>query len=193
MYKKTISKEEIQLLPTGKFEGKIEVIDKYWQVDKAIEYLSAQKVLGFDTESRPSFKKGPMNPAALLQLSTTNRAFLFRINTIGLPEGLVSILANKDILKAGIAIRDDIKQLKRKRKFEPAGFIELQDYVKTFEIENFSLAKLAAIVLNIKISKRQQLSNWEKPELTDAQLSYAATDAWVSYEVYARLLMSNSN
>lgn len=193
MYRKSITKEEMRSLPAGRFQGKIELIDTPQKVKDAVNYLKQQTVLGFDTESRPSFRKGPMNPAALLQLSTSEKAFLFRINSIGLPTGLVEILANKNIIKAGVAIRDDLKQLKRKRRFEPAGFVELQNFVKKFNIENESLAKLAAIVLNIKVSKRQQLSNWEQKNLTPAQMAYAATDAWVSCEIYERLNNSTEN
>ena len=124
---------------------------------------------------------------ALLQLSTSQRAFLFRLNCINMPEELCEILGNPAIYKAGVAIHDDIGGLQRLKKFVPAGFIDLQDYVKDFGIEDNSLKKLAANILGIRISKRQQTSNWEQKMLTQAQIEYAATDAWVCYEIFRKL------
>ncbi len=188
MFKKSITKEELAELPLRWFEGDIHVIDKYSQVNDVVNYLSKQKIVGFDTETRPSFKKGNVNSVALLQLSTNNDAFLIKINKLGLPESIVEILENPDIVKPGVAIHDDIKALQEIKKFEPAGFIELQDYVKELGIESFSLKKLAAIVLGFRISKSQQLSNWESARLTKAQKIYAATDAWTALNIYRKLL-----
>ncbi|GET24132.1 3'-5' exonuclease [Prolixibacter sp. NT017] len=185
---KCISKDELNELPLSHFEGEIQLVETLEQVDEAARYLEQQLILGFDTETRPSFKKGQTNPVALLQLSTSDKAFLFRINKIGLPESLVRILSNPKIVKSGAAIRDDIKILKNVNHFRPGGFVELQEYVKDFGIENFSLKKLAGIVLGFRISKSQRLTNWEAPVLTVPQQIYAATDAWVSYEIYVRLL-----
>ncbi|NQU87683.1 MAG: 3'-5' exonuclease domain-containing protein 2 [Mariniphaga sp.] len=187
MYRESISKEELKDLPLKQFEGNISLIDKIWQVDNAVEFLSEHEVIGFDTETRPSFKKGKVNKVALLQLSTDSHAFLFRINKIGLPETLKKLLQSKKIIKPGIAIRDDIKVLQELNGFSPQGFIELQDQVKDFGIQNFSLKKLAGIVLGFRVSKAQQLSNWEATTLTPPQMLYAATDAWVSFKIYKNL------
>jgi ribonuclease D len=184
MFKESITKEELTDLPLRWFGGEIYIIEKPEQVNDVAEFLSTQSIIGFDTETRPSFKKGVINKVALLQLSTENEAFLIRLNKLGLPAPIRKILANPDIIKAGVAIRDDIKGLQGIAKFNPAGFIELQDYAKDLGIQNFSLKKLTAIVLGFRISKSQQLSNWEAEELTEAQQNYAATDAWTALNIY---------
>lgn len=186
--KKSISDEELSALPLSSFQGTIFMIERIEDVNRALEYLKNQSVLGFDTETKPSFSKGQNNPVSLLQLSTSDKAFLFRINQIGLPSGLVKILASPKILKVGVAIRDDIKILQRISHFKPAGFIELQQMVEDYGIVNFSLKKLSAIVLGFRISKSQRLTNWDANVLTEPQQIYAATDAWVAYEIYLRLL-----
>ncbi len=185
---KSISKDELNELPVQGFEGEIIVVDFERDVKKIMPYLLKQQVLGFDTETRPTFAKGKKNEVALLQLSTDKSAFLFRINKMGLPKDIVGILANPNIVKVGVAINDDIKALCSLSKFKPAGFVEIQEKVKDFEIENFGLKKLSGLLLGFRISKAQQTSNWEAEQLTDAQLKYAATDAWVSLEIYNRLL-----
>ncbi len=184
MFKESITKEELTDLPLRWFEGDIYIIDKPGQVSDVAEFLSTQPVIGFDTETKPSFKKGMVNKVALLQLSTPNEAFLLRVNKLGLPASIKEILANPKIIKPGVAIRDDIKGLQELSRFNPAGFIELQDHAKDLGIQNFSLKKLTAIVLGFRISKSQQLSNWEADELTEAQRIYAATDAWTALEIY---------
>lgn len=186
-FKKSITDEELAELPLSVFEGKIHLIEKVEEVTEAVNYLKKQRVLGFDTETRPTFKKGQNHQVALLQLSTVDEAFLFRTNLIGLSPGLVKILATPSILKIGAAIRDDIKILQRIAPFKPGGFVELQEMVKDFGIENFSLKKLAAIVCGLRISKSQRLTNWEAPVLTEQQQIYAATDAWISYQIYVGL------
>ena len=188
--KKSISNDELAELPLSSFEGVIHVVEQPEDMGPALEYLSRQSILGFDTETRPAFKKGQIYPVSLLQLSTSEQAFLFRINKIGLPVGLIKILASPKILKSGVAIRDDIKILQRIVPFKPAGFIELQDLVKNYGIESFSLKKLSAIVLGFKISKSARLTNWDAHELTEQQLIYSATDAWVSCEIYKQLLIT---
>lgn len=188
--KKCISNDELAELPLSSFEGVIHVIEQPEDLDKALKYLNNQSIIGFDTETRPAFKKGQIYPVSLLQLATSDQAFLFRINKIGLPAGLVKILASSKILKIGVAIRDDIKILQRIVHFKPSGFIELQDLVKDYGIENFSLKKLSAIILGIRISKSQRLTNWDAQELSEQQLIYGATDAWVSCEIYKQLLIT---
>ncbi|MCL4481257.1 MAG: 3'-5' exonuclease domain-containing protein 2 [Bacteroidetes bacterium] len=186
-FKKSITDEELAALPLSFFEGKIHVIEKVEQVTDAVNYLKNQPILGFDTETRPAFKKGQNHHVALLQLSTADEAFLFRTNLIGLTPGLIKILSTPSILKIGAAIRDDIKILQRIAPFKPNGFVELQEMVKSYGIENFSLKKLAAIVQGVRISKSQRLSNWESTVLSEQQQIYAATDAWISYLIYIGL------
>ena len=188
--KKSISNDELAEVPLSSFEGVIHLIEQPEQLGVALEYLRNQSIIGFDTETRPAFKKGQTFPVSLLQLSTSDQAFLFRINKIGLPVGLIKILASPKILKIGVAIRDDIKILQRIVPFKPAGFIELQDLVKEYGIECFSLKKLSAIVLGFRISKSQRLTNWDSHELSEQQLIYGATDAWVSCEIYKQLLVT---
>jgi len=188
--KKSISNDELAELPLSSFEGVIHLIEQPEEMGEALEYLSRQSILGFDTETRPAFKKGQIYPVSLLQLSTSDQAFLFRINKVGLPIGLIKILASSKILKIGVAIRDDIKILQRIVPFKASGFIELQDLVKNYGIENFSLKKLSAIILGFRISKSARLTNWDAPELSEQQLIYGATDAWVSHEIYKQLLIT---
>ncbi len=183
-FKELITKEELSELPLKHFEGTIHVIDNSKQAREAGIKLSGFPALGFDTETKPSFKKGQIHRVALLQLSTTDEAFLFRINHFDMPNEVLQVLADPNIVKAGAAIRDDIKALKQKRNFVPRGFVELQDQAKDLAINDFSLKKLAGIVLGFRISKAQQLSNWDADELNEAQILYAATDAWVSYEIF---------
>jgi ribonuclease D len=187
MYKGTIDKEELAVLPLIQFDGEIQLVESKEDYHSAVEYLSRQKILGFDTETKPAFKKGVVYEVALLQLATKERAFLFRLNKIGLPNGLKGILENPAIEKIGVAIRDDIKALQKLNPFNPAGFVELQDHVKVYGIQDFSLKKLSAIVLGYRISKAQRVTNWEAIELTEAQLVYAATDAWISHRIYESL------
>ncbi len=186
-YASTISREEVNALPTEQFNGRIVVISEQEAVSGAVAVLRREKVLGFDTETKPSFKKGQIHQVALLQLATKDIAYLFRLNYIGLPPELVNILADENIIKVGAAIKDDILSLQKLTSFVPGGFIELQEYVKEFNIESNALRKISAIVLNFKISKSQQVSNWEREGLTEAQEIYAATDAWVSYMIYQEL------
>ena len=187
-YRENISTEELKDYDLSWFKGKIVVIDGQEKFDGIIAKLAKQKVLGFDTETRPSFRKGRKNKVSLIQLSTGNLACLFRINKIGIPDKLAEILTDPGIVKAGVAIHDDLRFLKSIRKFEPDGFVDLQKFVKEFGIDSSGLKKLSAIVLGFRISKRQQVTDWEASELTEAQQIYAATDAWVCYEIYRKLV-----
>ncbi len=186
-FKSKLSREEIAVLPKKKFSGDIFYINSVKAFHEVFPLLNQTEVLGFDTETKPSFKKGKKNEVSLLQLSTKDQAFLFRLNQIGLPEKLVSLLSDVRIMKIGVAIHDDIIGLKRLHSFHPGGFVELQDYVKNFEIQDCGLKKLTANILGFQISKRQQTSNWESDVLTKAQIEYAATDAWVCYEIFSKL------
>jgi ribonuclease D len=187
MFKESITKEELTDLPLRWFEGEIVVVDSKEKIAEAVEQLSKEPLLGFDTETKPSFKKGVINKVALLQLSVKNKAYLFRLHKIGLPEVVCRLLANPDIIKTGVAIHDDIKGLQHWKNFKPGGFKDLQDYAKSLGINDFSLKKLAAITCGFRISKGQQLSNWEADVLTEAQQIYAATDAWAALEIFENI------
>jgi ribonuclease D len=191
MFRSTISKEEIATMPPARFEGEIVVVDTRQQIDAAYEYLSAQSVIGFDTESRASFQKGVVNKIALLQLSAGNKCFLFRLNKIKLDKAILKILESKSITKVGLSVDGDIRELGTLRQFRPKGFVDLQKTAPRYGIQDMSLMKIAAIVLGLRISKAQRLSNWEAATLTEAQQQYAATDAWVCVEIYKKILSSH--
>jgi ribonuclease D len=186
-FKVRITKEEMALLPHNKFTGEVFYIDSPNALAEFLPELKNKKILGFDTETRPNFKKGQNHQVSLLQFSTSDQAFLFRLNKIGLPAEIIEILRNPSIIKAGVAIRDDLKGLIRYSAFQPDGFIDLQDYVKEYGVEDNGLKKLSSNILGFQISKRQQTSNWEEEILTPSQIEYAATDAWVCYEIYCLL------
>lgn len=195
MFKISVEAADIEKMPLGAFPGEIKVISKSGlEYERAIFYLRRQKILGFDTESRPVFSPGQHNHGvALLQLSGPKRAYLFRVQELGLRNSLCSVLSNKNIMKVGAAVLDDIHGLQKLRKFEPAGFVDLQKIAWEWGIRDKSVKKLAANILGCRISKAQQLSNWEAQELTEAQCRYAATDAWVCREMYIRLLASEKH
>jgi len=192
-FEKSISPEELLNLPLTSFEKEIYVIENKDQIEYAFNYLRQQTIIGFDTETKPSFKKGQKNEVALLQLASSDKAFLFRLNKIKLDGNIRKILSDSTIVKVGVAIKDDLNGLKKKSTFEPQSFVELQEMVKKYGIQSFSLQKLSAIVLGVRISKSKRLSNWEAESLNEAQLKYAATDAWVALEVYKKLLKSTIN
>jgi ribonuclease D len=187
IFKEQMSRDEIQQLPRNKFAGEIFYIDTYEALSEFIPELHGESILGFDTETKPAFKKGKTNEVSLLQLSTAEKAFLIRLNMIGLPGIIMDILSDASIVKAGVAIHDDIHGLQRINEFKPEGFIDLQEYVKDFGILDNGLKKLSANILGFQISKRQQTSNWEQEQLSLAQIEYAATDAWVCHQIYTKL------
>ena len=195
MYKITISAEEIEKMEMVSFPGQIIVIDKPGEsMDKAVAYLRRQSVLGFDTESRPCFSADqPHYGVALLQLSSARRAYLFRIKKCGMSKALCRLLANPRIVKVGAAVHDDLRGLKRLHGFEPDGFVDLQKIGWEYGIKDKAVKKMAANILGIRISKTQQLSNWEADKLSEAQQKYAATDAWVCREMYLKLLQSEKH
>jgi ribonuclease D len=186
LYRNT-PKTLISTLPKVEFKGKIVVIHSQREVKAAVDFLMRQTIVGIDTETRPSFRKGLVHQVALLQVSTLDICFLFRLNMIGLPDELVHFLEHTEILKIGLSLKDDIALLKRRSGFNPQGFIDLQDFVKTMGIEDMSLQKLYANVFGEKISKSAQLTNWENTVLTEAQKMYAATDAYTTLRLYLEL------
>ena len=190
-YQPTIDKKLISEMPKEVFPGRIIIIYTEEDARKAVSYLNRCPVVGVDTETRPSFKKGKINKVALLQISTVDTCFLFRLNRIGIPDFLEEFLQN-DTLKIGLSLRDDFSMLRRANNKDPkiGNWIELQDYVQRFGINEKSLQKIYAILFGKKISKNQRLSNWEADTLTGAQQLYAATDAWATLRIYKELNMS---
>ncbi len=182
-----ITKDDIKKLPVRHFPGKIWLIDEFSKLYLLEEKLFHEKVLGFDTETRPSFRKGKKHQVSLLQLATEDEAYLIRLNKVGLPDSIIRVFEDENIKKIGLALRDDIRALTHLKSFKPGGFIDLQQYVKHFEILDNGLKKLTANILGFRISKKQQTSNWEKDILDNDQLVYAATDAWVCHQIYDTL------
>ena len=186
-YKKTIDKEEIKLYPPFVFSGEVIVVDDPQQVNQAVNDLSKHGCVGFDTETKPSFRKGEVNQVSLLQLAIEERVYLFRLKLCGFQPSLRKLLSDPDVIKIGVGIRDDIRFLRRLGDFTPASFIDLQNYATEFGTEEKSFSKLMAIIFNVKISKRQRTSNWEAPQFSEGQVRYAATDAWGALKMYQRL------
>jgi ribonuclease D len=188
MYKENITAEELAEHELSWFKGEIVLVDNLKTFYEVFPRLLRSGLLGFDTETRPTFKKGKKNAVSLIQLSTGDLACLFRINKIGIPNELVDLLSDPAVIKAGVAVHDDVRFLKGVRKFAPEGFVDLQTLVKDFGIQSSGLKKLAAIILGFRISKRQQVTDWEAEQLSEAQQIYAATDAWVCHQIYKKLV-----
>jgi len=181
-------KSLISSLPVAQFQGKIIVILTKGEAERAVRYLLSQPILGFDTETRPSFKKGHQHKVSLLQVSTPEICFLFRLNYTGLTDALVQLLEDDTVLKIGLSWHDDINALHKLKEFKAGHFVDIQDLVREIGIEDMSLQKLFANLFGQKISKRQQLSNWEADVLLDKQKAYAATDAWACIEIYNEII-----
>lgn len=190
MYCQKISPEEIEELEQTTFPGNITIVEyKGRAFAEAIKHLSSQRLIGFDTETKPVFQRHSSRPpTALLQLSSETNAYLFRLTTLGMPQQLANILSDPYITKIGAAVNDDIRGLQHYRYFTPHRFIDLQSMVEDYGITDKAVRKLSAIILGAKISKTQQLSNWEADKLSAGQQAYAATDAWVCLKMYKKLL-----
>lgn len=184
------SKDLIQWLPLAAFGGEVIVVDTPEKVEEAVAYLSKQTAVGVDTESRPSFTRGVHYPTALLQIATKERCYLFRLTHVGMPQALADLFANPKITKVGLAFKDDIAGLRRRRDFKPANCIDLQTIVPKYGILDMGLQKIFAICFGRKISKAQQLTNWENSHLTPDQARYASTDAWATLLIYKDLMQT---
>ena len=195
MFIESIDSDRLKQLEYASFPGKIQVIDGVGaDFNRAVAYLRSQKVIGFDTETRPCFSANqPRYGVALLQLSGPEKAFLFRVNKMGMHRRLCSILADEKIVKVGAAIHDDIRGLQKLNDFKAGGFVDLQRIVWEWGIRDKSVKKMAAIIMGFRISKTQQLSNWEAETLSEQQCRYAATDAWVCREMYLKLMKSDKH
>lgn len=188
----SISKEEMRELPNESFKGKIIVIDRVEDVDEAVEYLKQFDKIGFDTETKPVFRKNVTHKVALMQLSTMERCYLFRLNRIQYPDILDDLICSKDVLKIGLSLRDDFAALRRRTDCPPLNFIDLQSIVKDYGIKDLSLQKIYAILFKKKISKNQRLSNWEAKTLKPSQQMYAAIDAWACLKIYNELIKNGA-
>lgn len=195
MFAKDITKSEINVLPLERYEGKISLITKQNQLDEVFNKIMKHPVVGFDTESKPAFRRGVWNPIALLQIAIPDRVFLIRLTHTGFDPFIRNFFANEQIQKIGISIRDDLKDLRKTwalpgnnpEDFQTAAIVDLNDIAHHLEIPHAGVRRLTAIFLGFRVSKSQQTSNWESPELTEAQLRYAATDAWVCLEIFNKL------
>lgn len=183
----TISNEEVNQLPLGAFEGEVIVLSDPNSLTDVFEEINSHHYVGFDTETKPVFVRGHHNKVAILQIALPEKVFLIRLMATGITPEIVRFLQSEVILKAGVAIRDDIKALQLLKRFKPAGFVELAHLAKEADLEVESVKKLAALLLGFRISKSAQTSNWEAEQLNEKQISYAATDAWVCLEVYRKL------
>lgn len=184
-YTRAISGEEINALPLCRFEGDIHLVRSEGQRKAALKHLRREQVLGFDTETRPTFRKGqPQHPPALMQLAGSDCVFLFQLSVLPFEDGLKDLLADLSVLKAGVSVRDDLKGLKALAPFEEAGFVDLGEVARGLKMQTHGLRGLAANLLGFRISKGAQCTNWARTNLSGQQVAYAATDAWVSRQIY---------
>ena len=187
MFEITIDKEKVNEMPVLTYAGDIYVVDSPGQVNAAVATLRKQELVGFDTETRPSFRRGELHKTALIQLATEHECFLFRLNKIGIPAKLQSYLEDASCTKVGLSVHDDFHTMQRSYPLNPGGFIELQELVRSFQIAEMGLQKIYAILFGQKISKSQRLTNWEASTLSEAQQHYAAIDAWACINIYKKL------
>ena len=187
-YKKFIAKEDINLLELDKYNGETILVDTEAELEKACAEIEQCAIIGIDTETKPSFKKGQMNTVALLQIATDKKAYIVRLKKVKMSQRLADIFANEAIKKIGIAIFDDLKDLKKIIPFTDKSVVDLNLLAPKLGFESIGAKKLSALILGFRISKRQQVSNWELEKLSQAQIDYAATDAWICREIYLRLV-----
>jgi ribonuclease D len=184
---KRMEKDEINERPIGRYEGKISLIRSEDELHEACKVLGKETLLGFDTETRPSYRVGESYPPALLQLAGANEVFIFQLKFTGLPQPLLAILANPNIIKAGVSLSHDLKELRSVVEFEPAGFVDIGNVAKDIGIQNHGLRGLAAVLLGFRITKSAKTTNWSRDDFTQGQIQYAATDAWVGRELYKEI------
>lgn len=183
----SISKQQLAALPAAHYSGRIEVIEHPEDAEKAVVELNKSELIGFDTETRPSFKKGQSFKVALIQLATSDACYLFRLNKLGMPDGLKNLLQDETKLKVGLSTQDDFRNLNKVWEIRPAGFVELQNYATNWNISDKSLTKLYGILFGQRLSKTQRLTNWEADKLTDAQIHYASLDAYACIKIFEYL------
>jgi len=183
-----VSKAFVNELPLARYEGPIYLVRTPEELELAVSDLSQETLIGFDTETRPSFQRGTNYPVSLIQMAGSQGVYLFQLTHLKDLTALHKILSNPDILKACVAVRDDVRKLQATHPFDPAGFVEIGDAAHRAGITQTGLRSLCAIVLSVRISKGSQVSNWARPDLNHAQIVYAATDAWVSRLLYKKLV-----
>jgi ribonuclease D len=191
-FPKHITKEEINNLPLRKYEGKIVLVTDSDKEEEVFNELRKHEVVGFDTEARPASKRGVRYDTSLIQVAVPQKTYLIRLNYTGISPAFTDFFADPMIKKVGISIKDDLKDLrllcaKHDLPFLPENVLDLNDAAKQLDVAHAGVRKLTAIFLGFRVSKAQQTSNWENPQLTEPQLRYAATDAWVCLEIYQRL------
>lgn len=189
----SIERQQLADMPIGRFEGPIEVVDTPERLSRALSVIRRARLVGIDTETRPSFRAGEAHKVALLQIATLEKAWLVRLQLTGVSPALVKFLENEAIMKVGLSLSDDIMRLKASAAFEPRGFLDLQPWVKHYGIIDNSLQRIYAIIFGQRITKGQRLSNWEAHDLTEAQRRYAATDAWACLRIYEHLAQGHFN
>lgn len=188
MFPISITKDEIMELPLSSYPGKVVIAHTEDQIASAMAEISRSSVVGFDTEARPTFKKGQIRNVSLIQIATAEKVFLLRIKSSGLTDELIDFLEDEDLIKVGIGLEDDYNLLRRLRVFQPGGFLDLNPQMKELGANSIGARNLAAMILEIRISKSAQTSNWENEVLTQKQIRYAATDAWICLEIYNKLV-----
>lgn len=181
------SKEEINDLPIHRYEGPVRIIRSQEELEAAMEHLRTQSVLGFDTESRPAFRKGKYYPPSVVQLAAADAVYIIQLTWLPLGDTLAGLLADPAVLKVGAAIHDDIKELQKLHEFTPDGIVDLGDMAKSLGLETHGLRSLAANLMGVRISKSARCSNWAGKKLHNQQIIYAATDAWIGRELYFKL------
>ena len=186
-FDRRMTKEEINLCPLGRWQGEVQVVRSVDQLDEVLQQLAAERLLGFDTETRPAYRKGESYPPALLQLAGAKKVYIFQLGQLGLPPGLCGLLENPAIVKAGVSLDYDLRELQKFAPFTPRNFVELSTLAKKARIHNHGLRGLAAVLLGFRIAKGAKTSNWQRDQLSEAQVAYAATDAWVGRELYRAL------
>jgi len=187
IFPQNITKEEVNSLPLVRYQGPIEVVDDYGHLHKILRQVHDSPFIGFDTETKPAFKKGVYHQVALLQLATSEQVYLIRLSKLGFPQPLQDLFRNPSLLKIGISIRDDLIEMQKLARFNPGGIVELNDVAKQLGVVREGVRNLTATFLGFRISKSQQTSNWERDNLTEKQRNYAATDAWVCHQIYSKL------
>lgn len=187
-FKASIELDELNACPVSRFEGEIVVVDSPEMLETIIPRLYESGILGFDTETKPSFKRGQSNKVSLIQISTETVCYLIRLHKTGFPKALVDWMEDANCAKIGLSLKDDMRELNKITPIKAKGFVDLQNIVGNYGIQELSLKKVAAIVLGVKISKKQRLTNWEMGNLSESQMRYAATDAWICLKIYEKLM-----
>lgn len=186
-YRRKLSKDEINALPLRQYEGEIRLVRTQPELQQAVDLLMQEKVIGFDTETKPTFRKGKLNAPSLVQCAGANIVFLFQLQWVAMGPEIALLLEAPHIIKAGVSVREDIHELQKMYSFSPANLVDLAEVARACKLETFGLRNLAANFFQWRISKGPQCSNWGQPNLSARQVAYAATDAWIGREVCLKM------